>query len=289
MSPSRTRRAITGALAAGALVTAGAAVATHPGAQATTPVAAKAPSTSSGHAFGLTAKGALVRFALDRPERLERIGKVTGTGGQGIVGIDVRPANGKLYAVGRGGGLFTINTKNAKATRVATLGVPLQGSSFGVDVNPAADALRIVSNTGQNVRHAFDGNTTTADGTLNVPDTTPRVRGIVGAAYTNNDDDDTTGTALFVLNSATDSIALQVPANAGTITSQGPMRKKTSFVAGFDIRSTRNDGKAIANQGYATLGGQGGYGLHSVNLLSGRTSKIGDFALKVVDLAVKHG
>ena len=90
--------------------------------------------------------------------------------------------------------------RTARATRVASLDVPLRGGHFGIDVNPAADALRIVSNTGQNLRHAFAGNVTTADSPLNVPDTTPRVRGVVGAAYTNNDKDDTTGTALYDLN-----------------------------------------------------------------------------------------
>ena len=157
-----------------------------------------------------------------------------------------------------------------------------------MDVNPAADALRIVSNRGQNLRHAFAGNVTTADSPLNVPDTTPRVNDVVSAAYTNNDKDDSTGTALYVLNSTSDSIALQVPANAGIITNQGPLRVNTSTRSGFDILSLKAKGATVSNVGYATLGGKNGYGLFTVNLTSGKASRVGDFDRLVVDLAVMH-
>jgi len=36
------------------------------------------------------------------------------------------------------------------ATSFSQLTVPLEGSFFGVDFNPAANALRIISDTGQN-------------------------------------------------------------------------------------------------------------------------------------------
>ena len=39
----------------------------------------------------------------------------------------------------------------ATATFVNALSVPLMGTSFGVDFNPAADRLRIVSDLGQNL------------------------------------------------------------------------------------------------------------------------------------------
>lgn len=275
---SRTRRTLAGALA-GVLVAGATAVTLVPGAEA---------SGGSPRAYGLTADGSLVSFDLRRPGRLDQVGKIKGTDGRKIVGIDIRPANGKLYAVSRNGGLFTINTRTARATRVATLDVELRGGHFGVDVNPAADALRIVSNNGQNLRHAFAGHVTTADTPLNVPDTTPRVRGVVGAAYTNNDQDDATGTALYDLNAVSDTVALQVPANAGTITSQGPLGRNTSTRAGFDIRSVTRDGRTVANVGYASLGGKKGYGLYTVDLTSGKATRVGDFSRLVVDLAVVH-
>lgn len=274
----RTRRAAAAVLS-GVLAAGTAAAVLVPGAEA---------ASGAQRAYGLTADGSLVSFDLRRPGNEKDLGEIRGVDGTKLVGIDVRPANGKLYAVSRGGGLFTINVKTARATRVSTLDVPLRGGHFGVDVNPAADALRIVSNTGQNLRHVFAGNVTTADATLNVPDTNPRVRGVVGAAYTNNDGDDATGTALYDLNAASDSIALQVPANAGTITGQGPLGRGTSTRAGFDILSVKRDGATVRNTAYATLGGKKGYALFTVELTSGKATRVGDFDRLVTDIAVVH-
>ena len=36
---------------------------------------------------------------------------------------------------------------------MSQLTIPLDGTVFGVDFNPAADRLRIISDTGQNLRH----------------------------------------------------------------------------------------------------------------------------------------
>ncbi|WP_139977906.1 DUF4394 domain-containing protein [Nocardioides litoris] len=274
----RARRTVAAALA-GVLAAGTTAIALAPGAEAANPKAA----------FGLTAAGKLVYFNTDRPGQVRQIGAVTGLGGQRIIGMDIRPSDGKLYAVGSGGGLFVILKKTARATQVGSLTVGLEGTSFGVDVNPAADALRIVSDTGQNLRHSFAAGTTTEDGDLNVPDTTPQVQGIVGAAYTNNDNAETTGTALYDLNAATDTIALQVPANAGTITNQGPLGIDATAKAGFDIRSTKVDGVTVANTGFATLSTGGRYALYKIDLGSGKATRVNGFRnLLVRDIAVVH-
>ncbi len=237
-------------------------------------------------AFGLTAGGQLVRVSLGSADT-ELVGDIKGLRkGDRVIGIDVRPSNGELYAVGRDGGLYVVNTKNAKADRVGALGVTLVGTSFGVDFNPAADALRVVSNRGQNLRYTFDPKATTADAPLNVPDTDPRVQGIAAAAYTNNDNDDATGTALYDLNIETDAVVLQVPANAGTITSQGPLRAGAGVQAGFDIFTRVKKGKATANLAYATLGNKRGYALYRVDVTSGKAARVGAFGPPVVDIAV---
>ena len=44
----------------------------------------------------------------------------------------------------------------------------------------------------------------------------------------------------------------------------------------------------MSNTGFATLGGNKGFALYTVNLTSGRASKVGDFDRLVVDLAVVH-
>ena len=105
--------------------------------------------------IGLTDEGRLVSFKARSPKRTRDIGAVTGLSGSdtALVGIDFRVQDGKLYGVGNGGGVYTIDPTTAQATFVNALSVPLSGKSFGVDFNPAADRLRIVSDTGQNLAH----------------------------------------------------------------------------------------------------------------------------------------
>ncbi|WP_404349449.1 DUF4394 domain-containing protein [Phycicoccus jejuensis] len=79
-------------------------------------------------------------------------------------------------------------TKAPKATLVNRLTVALEGKHFGVDFNPAADRLRVISDTGQNLRHDVNpGGTTIADTPLNVTGATGPSTGVTAAAYTNPD------------------------------------------------------------------------------------------------------
>src|SRR3712207_164473 len=102
-------------------------------------------------AIGLAGDRTLVQFDTDRADRARVLGDVTGLNGadQDLVGIDVRVQDGALYAVGRGGGVYTVDTRSLQATKVLTLTIALDGQDFGVDFNPAANALRIVSDKGQ--------------------------------------------------------------------------------------------------------------------------------------------
>ena len=75
-------------------------------------------------------------------------------GDQRLVGIDYRVQDGKLYGVGNAGGVYTIDDGGV-ATKVRQLSVALEGTAFGVDFNPAANALRVISDTGQNLRQPF--------------------------------------------------------------------------------------------------------------------------------------
>jgi hypothetical protein len=105
--------------------------------------------------IGLSADGRLVQFRANAPQATKEIGVVQGLSGSdtALIGIDFRVQDGKLYGVGNGGGVYTIDTETAQAQFVNALTVPLTGTSFGVDFNPAADRLRIISDTGQNLAH----------------------------------------------------------------------------------------------------------------------------------------
>ena len=92
--------------------------------------------------------------------------------------------------------LYTVDAASGAATAVgATFATALSGTVFGVDFNPAADKLRVVSNTGQNLRVNADTGAIAGVDTVLAYDPatydagvggTPPTPNIVAAAYTQN-------------------------------------------------------------------------------------------------------
>lgn len=166
--------------------------------------------------------------------------------GEDIVGMDFRPRDGKLYLVGRNGStaqslgaVYVINDLPTSGNLTATLVSDLvaapddtlpftgftNGTSFGVDFNPQANALRIVSSSGENLRIPFGGAgaipaqlTVITDTLLNAGGATKT--GIIAAAYTNNADL-VASTSLLVLSS--NELFGQAPPNDGILTSRGTL------------------------------------------------------------------
>jgi hypothetical protein len=238
--------------------------------------------------LGLTGDQRLISFRECRPEKTRHIGNVFGLLGadSALVGIDFRVQDGKLYGVGNGGGVYTIDTDSAEATLVSQLTVPLDGDFFGVDFNPAADRLRIVSNTGQNLRHNVNaGGVTVSDGLLNYT-MGVTATGISGAAYTNNDLDTTTGTTLFDIDTALNQVAIQSPPNGGSLVATGQLTVDPDTPAGFDIYTRLEDGTAITNRGFASLVVGGLPGFYRVNFLTGKANLIDYFNDPVIDIAI---
>ncbi|MFD7964639.1 DUF4394 domain-containing protein [Streptomyces zaomyceticus] len=243
------------------------------------------------HAIGLTGDQRLVEFDVDKPSKTWSLGKVSGLAGDTkLVGIDFRVQNEKLYGVGDKGGVYTLNTTDAKARKVSQLTVAPAGSAFGVDFNPAANRLRVISDTGQNLRHNIDDAaaplTTTVDGTLTNPTVPPSTAmGVTGAAYTNNDLNAATATTLFDLDTMVDRISLQSPANAGTLAPTGNLGVDAALDAGFDIYYLPAVG---TNHGFAAIGSGGFYRLYAVDVLTGKATSKGAFPTKyqVTDLAL---
>ena len=238
---------------------------------------------------GLASDGTkLVRFDSDQPRDVSRGATVTGlTGGDtALVGIDHRVQDGDLYGVGdnsAAAGIYRLDAKRGTATEVARLTVPLEGATFGVDFNPAANALRIISDTGQNLRQSFvDFPATVVDGTLTYPPATPTAVGVNGAAYTNNDLDPDTATTLFDLDTAMDQVALQSPANAGTLAATGMLGVDAKGDTGFDIHSTLRGGTTVDLTGLAAIDGY----LYEVALLTGDVDSLGRIGASVTDIAI---
>ena len=118
-----------------------------------------------------------------------------------------------------------------------TISAALNGNFFGMDFNPTVDRLRIVSDTGQNLRVNVDTGAALVDGALQFAagdpnaGTTPQV---VAAAYSNNFGN-AVSTTLYTLDLATQSLLTQAPPNAGTLNTIGSLSGILFPEAAFDI------------------------------------------------------
>ncbi|MDW5598379.1 DUF4394 domain-containing protein [Conexibacter stalactiti] len=216
--------------------------------------------------------------------------------GETLVGIDVRPQNGLLYAFGvnstaNTATLYALSPETGVAGAVGTPGqiaftdgmnpidLPDPGTvGYGFDVNPAADRVRVTT-LGVNFRvnptdgRAVDGNTAV---TGDNPD--GYRASISGAAYTSSRPDAPT-TALYTLEAGLDQLAIQLPPNVGTQTQQktvtlGGRPLDFGEVSGFDIDPSVETG-AAGGAGFAVLTVRGVTGLYTIDLASGAATAIG--------------
>jgi hypothetical protein len=240
--------------------------------------------------FGLTDDNRIVRFNSDTPNKVQHSFTVQGLqGGETLVGIDVRPANDTLYAVGTTNRIYQVNPVTG-ATRAAFgpfSPPPLAGTSFGVDFNPVADALRIVSDAEQNLRIPFTGGNAGnavedaplqyAPGDQNAgqnPD-------VAGAGYTNSFPG-ADATQLFDIDTARDVLVRQDPPNAGTLRTIGPLGVDAQPQAGFDISPQENVAYAALR-----VPGSTRHALYRVNLLTGSAGTVDERATIGTDATLR--
>ena len=232
---------------------------------------AAAPAQAAGDLYGLTESNRLVSFNRAAPAKLCTSAAVTGLQtGESLVGIDTRPANGQLYALSANSRLYTLDKATGAATLASTLSVPLSGTDFGVDFNPVPDRLRVVSDTGQNLRVNVDDGATLNDGSLNVGGTTRM--GVTAAAYTNSlkgGNAATLTTTTYYIDSNADVLLTSTNPNAGALTAVGALGMGIDIGAlnGFDIDG-RNNSALIA----VALAGGAGTSLHTLDLSTGVAS-----------------
>ena len=174
-------------------------------------------------AVAVTASNKLLKFNAGRPGRILTTLNITGLQpGETLLGIDYRVAKDQLYALGSSGRLYTINEDTAIASAVGTpFAVKLEGTQFGFDFNPTVDRIRVVSNTGQNLRlHPDTGAVVDSNMTLDGVQTDGKLiyaagdvnfgklPMAVGAAYSYNKAD-TKITTNFALDAATGALVTQ--------------------------------------------------------------------------------
>lgn len=238
--------------------------------------------------IGLSFKTDPVVFATLTDNSLARINPSTGAmstvaignlnTGETVTGIDFRPRNGALYGVTNQNRLITINTANGQVAQVGSALSPMiDGAAVGFDFNPLVDRIRLVTNTGQNLRlHPDLGTVVATDGMLN-----PNDPNVTGAAYTNNFDG-TTSTLLYVVDSESNMLMVQDPPNDGVLVARGPLGIMIGDSNGFDIGGFTDNAYGIFTVGTTT-------GLYSINLSSGQATLVRQLSSAVTGMAVGLG
>lgn len=220
----------------------------------TAPIAFVADSSNNLHYIDLNAPGTSITKSISGLQLLET-----------VVGIDMRPATGQLYAMTSAGRIYTISLSSGAATMVGAGPLAVSGTEFGFDFNPVPDRIRVVSNTGQNLRiNPNDGTLAATDTPLN-----PGTPNVTAAAYTNSFAGATT-TTLFDIDTTTDMLYIQNPPNNGTLTAVGALGVNATASNGFDIGGA-------SNMAYAVLTVGGANGLYSINTTTGAATLIANF------------
>ncbi|RYE33962.1 MAG: DUF4394 domain-containing protein [Sphingobacteriaceae bacterium] len=208
--------------------------------------------------------------------------------GENILGIDMRPSNGQLYALGSSSRLYAINLGTGAATAVNAVPFTpaLSGDSFGFDFNPttsgnpATELIRVVSNTGQNIRvNASTGAVANVDPAPTLTGGTPA---LTASAYTNNFASATaTTTVLYSIDATTDRVYTQ-NAMTGVLTLLGPLGIDITAANGFDIGGTTGTAIGIFTVGTSTR-------LYTISLVSGGATANLEFPKPVRGFALGLG
>lgn len=246
----------------------------------------------------LTQKMELLTVNAGQPGKVLQRTAVTGLpAGEAVVGMDYRIAKGVLFVLSSAGRLYTLDVPTGVLKPVGTgTGVALQGQAFGVDFNPVADRVRVVSNTGQNIRLHPD------TGAMAATDPAPAYAAgdaragtkpeLVAAGYTYNKTDEklTTNFAIdrnggyLVTQGSREGVQPVVSFNTGLLFSVGPLGIADMVDANMDIADVT--GAAFAA---VTTQSQSASRLYSLDLASGKATLLGTVGdgSRVIGLAVE--
>lgn len=233
--------------------------------------------------IGLTADGRLVKIDT---ATLVASPPIAVSDSERILGIDVRPADGKLYGLAGTGQLVMIDTASGKATPAAMLSTKVAlGDRPVVDFNPVADRLRVIAADGANLRIDVQTGATTVEKPLvyDSADTNAGKKPAVAAGAYTNSAKGAKVTELFHVDGGTGALVLQSPPNDGILKTRGTVGASGATDAVMDI-AQEGEGK---NTVYLIAGNT----LHTVDLATGKATQIGTIkgiTGKLVDVAVTN-
>ena len=158
-----------------------------------------------------------------------------------LLGIDVRPADNKLYGVAADGTVVTIDLANGKTTKVSKLEKSIPAGTMAVvDFNPMADKLRFMGADGTNLRADVDTGKVTTDGSLAF-EATDMHKGekpnVVAAAYINSFGKPAK-TAMYDIDATIGGLIQQVSPNDGTLKAIGKLGITSAKTYAFDVQTS---------------------------------------------------
>lgn len=237
---------------------------------------------SKGITFYALAGSTLDKYSTSNPEKILRSVEIKGLqNNEKILGLDYRPRTGQLYGLGSDSRVYIVNPSSGVASFAFSLsssidGMPvkLSGQSFGFDFNPQVDRLRIISNTGQNLRVVPDNandvaGKTFVDGSIN-----PQPASVSAVAYDNNFDGTTT-TKLYSLDAISNKLNEIMPPNNGTLADPFQVKLKLEGAGSFDIAPRNMEVKE--NIGLAVFDINKKSTLFMINLDNGDTKILAKF------------
>jgi hypothetical protein len=235
--------------------------------------------------FALDDRNTILAFGSETPGVVtQRRGIRDLPAGERIVGIDVRPADGRLYALGATSRVYVVDSLGfATVVGSAPFRPGLVGTAFGWAVDPVADQLRALGDSDQDLRIDPAAGTAEAAPLLAFATGDEHERAdpnVVAAAYTNAIAPAPGSTTLYGIESGFDVLVTIAP-ETGLLTTVGPLDADTGPAAGFDIAG--DDGAA-----YAALRQAGNSLFYRIDLATGEADFVGgiDHVNPIVGIAV---
>ena len=208
--------------------------------------------------------------------------------GYTLATIDYRPATGQLYGIainGVNGKLYSINAASGLATAVSgtDFSTTLTGTLLGSDFNPLVDRIRLVTETGVNMRvNPITGAIAGTDTPLTLGPSVHAIAykdNVVGASLTTLYGIDSTAATLVLIGGVNSTPS----PNGGVVSTVGALgvTPGPGTDIGFDI--------APSDVAYAAITVGAVPNLYKINLATGSAALVGPFApgtLAVRDLAI---
>ena len=198
--------------------------------------------------------------------------------GENILSIDYRPATGQLYALSSASRLYHINENSGAATALGTepFSPAFEGENASIDFNPTVDRIRLVTESGQNLRlHPELGTVVAIDGSIN-GGMNPRI----GAVAYSNSFSGTTTTTLYDIDLEQNKLYKQVPPNDGGLEEVGDLGLDLEGMSDMDIIADNSIAFAVSKKTNQTR-------LYRIDLMTGDAEWLGMFKDDVISIAFK--